>query len=194
MSTLSHKGKINNQFKSIVFGYGRSIENELHNGIIPRYLLYLCLAYYYQDDYFNNGAADISSNKQTVSAPGSESSDQYVSSRKAYCKHWINCNVKQIAEWTLRIDTICDGGFKVMLMIKNNGSVTLNNLHIMKHAQSGDEYKVTLNTKERIFNVSKIGGSMINEMKLNPDDCDCKLVLQLDADILTITMTKFSLK
>ena len=193
MAKLLKFRKINNQFKSIVFGYGRSIENELHNGVIPRYLLYLCLAYYYQDDYFNNGSVDISSNKGTVSAPNDYVAN--VGSRKAYCRHWINCNVKQIAEWTLRIDTINDGGtFKVMFMMKNNGSVTFNNLGIMSHAKSGDEYKVKLDTKEGIFNVSKIGASMIKQLKLNRDYCDCKLVLQLDATILTITMTKFSLK
>ena len=184
---------MNNQYKHIVFGYGRSIEDELFNGSIPHYLLFLCLSYYYQDDYFDHGgnAIEISKDHKTAT----KLCGFHLVLNKAYGKLWINCNVKQIAEWTLRIDSISAGGdCNVMFMMKNNGSVTFNDLGIIKHAKSGDEYKVRLDTKEEIFNVSKIGASMIKEVKFNGAYSDCKLVLQLDAATLTITMTKFVLK
>ena len=200
MPSPSKFGKMNNQYKRIVFGYGRSIENQLHNGTIPQYLLFICLAYYYHEDYFDKSGGEIiiSNQKRTINRV------QYDDpcSCKVFCKLWINCNVQQIAEWTLTIDQVSGDImpgclFSVMLMVKNyrTSAVILSNPCAITVADKGDEIKVSLNTKNGLFAVSKCGYFVIKELaeKSNRDNSVIKLIVQLDGKKVCITLNCFKL-
>lgn len=188
---------MNNQFKYIVFGYGRSIENELHNGNIPFYLLYLCLAYYYQHDDFKNGgnAIKISPNKETaVTVRDSESINSY-----AYANHWIDCKLNQISKWTLKIDNTqkldLNTRLGVLFMIKHNRTVILSTEKKIS-VKRGSEYKIILNTEDSSFEIENVGTFVIPELKesTNENHSTCKLVLNLDGHILSVTMKNHSIK
>ena len=190
---------MNNQFQSIVFGYARSIEDDLFNGNVPHYLLCLCLSYYYQDDYFYDCGDSITISKDKKTATKFYGANQ--GTVKTYGKLWINCDFHQIAEWTLKVnegDASCSS-LQVMFMVKNSNSSTVIFSETCRiKPQSGQEYKVSLNTKDGSFNVSKIGKFVIEEIiqKENRYHCNCKLVLNLDSVVeeLSITMTNFVLR
>ena len=92
--------QINDNEKFAVFGYIRETENKLSLLNIPIMIYYLCLAYYFQQDYFEKRSKNmaISADKLTVTDNG-EATAAY-----SCCKQWIDSHVDQITKWIIKIN------------------------------------------------------------------------------------------
>ena len=97
-SSLKRLKQINNKDKFAVFGYIRETENESSLLTIPMMIYYLCLAYYFQEDYFDESRSNmaISADKLTATHNGEWA--------YAYCKQWIDSHVEQITKWIIKIN------------------------------------------------------------------------------------------
>ena len=108
--------EISNKYKFTVFGYIRSIENEsLLN--IPPIICYLCLGYYFHQDYFVScdKYIKISEDKLTVTQVdsrefGSSSKNVGESRQVAFCHARIKSDIPQIVGWKFKITKTCTAG------------------------------------------------------------------------------------
>ena len=221
MPSLTKFNKMNNQFKYVVFGYARSIEKQLVHSSIPRYLLFLCLAYYYQDDYFYKPRDDSVISKDRKTAGGSHKGQ---AADKVYGKVFIDCGIKQIAKWVFRIndaERFIESDYPytlgILFFVKNCQSVGvsvdmnpgyLKKSFISKKSQifahpeksyffitTGQEIEVTLDTDKGSFEIGDVGIfeiKSLSSLKFRRH-CNCKIVLDFDTRDVSITMKTFEL-
>lgn len=157
--------RIGNKYKFAVFGYIRELQNELLLDVIPDLIIYTCLGFYYQEiDEFETWDEQItvSDDKLRITRNDSYRYDAY---SNAYCKIWIDSDIKQIAKWKLKIHHVGGSWRGVMIrlistdkdMFKQpsygfcNGGATYTNGPYTnrkgKHLNAGDIITVSLNLK-----------------------------------------------
>ena len=101
---LKRLKQIDTKFKLPVFGFIRETENDLSSLLnIPMMIYYLCLAYYFEQDYFEKCTKNmtISANKMTVTHNGIDPGWAY-----SWCKQWVDSHVFQITKWKIKINRI----------------------------------------------------------------------------------------
>lgn len=103
---LKRLKQIDDHEKSPVFGYIRRVQKELTLLNVPIMIYYLCLGYYFMEEYFEKSAneMEISENKLTVIHQHSEREYKFRNWPAAWCKKWINSNIDQIAKWKIKIE------------------------------------------------------------------------------------------
>lgn len=88
----------------LVFGYIHCLEKNLSLQSVPSLIIYICLAFYYQKEYFMQSCDDIkvSNNKQTITKTQNDRSFN----NKSYLNQWIESNCSQIVKWIFKINHI----------------------------------------------------------------------------------------
>ena len=100
---LKQLPKVNKRYKFAVFGYVRRIQKESSLNI-PVLIHYLCLNFYFHGEYFDKcGDKMAISNGLMTLTKISPHSDW---DNTCYGKTWIKSNIKQIAQWIFKIDTM----------------------------------------------------------------------------------------
>ena len=121
---LKQLKEIDDVYKLPVFGYIRKVENELCC-TITMLIYYLCLAYFYESDFFDECGDNIliSENKTriTVLRDGSK----YDRRHQAFCNQIIDSRSKQTAKWKIKINKMIDKMddetyFRIFLIISND--------------------------------------------------------------------------
>eukprot|EP01084_Bolivina_argentea_P155474 270927_1 len=110
LASLKHLKQVNNKIKFCVFGYVRQMELELKLANIPMIASYLCLVYYYHNEYFAvvDEYIQISNDKMTISRP-SGSAYKRISTTNAIGNQVIKSDEDMIATWTFKINEVTCG-------------------------------------------------------------------------------------
>ena len=117
--SLKQLKAIKDKYKFIVFGYIRETQIKLLLDIIPPIISYTCLAFYYRnmDEFDEEKCGEnitLSEDKLTVTKSGKQGSLQEIA---AFCKKWIDTNIKQIGKWTIKIHEETDTKRAVMIRL-----------------------------------------------------------------------------
>ena len=157
-----------------VSGYIRKIQNELSLLNVPTIIYYLCLSYYYFEEYFEKvtNGMDISSDKLTVT----HNTEKYGVS---WCKQWIDFHIEQIVKWEIKMEFIVQCFTSLQIQFTSDDTIVsygfyppsygfycdgntitqdescIRNLSGRVKFKTGDILTITLNTKEKTIGVIK---------------------------------------
>eukprot|EP01084_Bolivina_argentea_P037161 68704_1 len=118
-TTLKQLKQINDHTKRSVFGYVREIQEKLSLPNIPILISYLCLSYYYHNEYFakSGNEVEISNNRMTITKI--KGNMDYKNT--TYCNTWIQSTSNKIAKWTFKTNNKCDGdGMAIYICFVSN--------------------------------------------------------------------------
>ena len=113
MATLKKLKQIDNRFKYAVFGYVRSMEPQLSHYNVPVLISYICLSYYYHNEYFakKGDNVELSNNNMTVNKLNVGWNNT------TYGNIWIESDIDQIAKWTFKLSS---NGAWISILSKDN--------------------------------------------------------------------------
>ena len=175
--SLKRMKRINTKTKFAVFGFLRESEQKLSLLIIPTMIYYLCLAYYYQGEYFERctNGMEISTDKLTVTHEYNRAFGRIYDVR-TICHQWVDSIKEQVVKWKLKIN---QKGKLMLIQIRSNDNVeqrfpvpsygfynfcntitydrSSKKLNFGIEFDTGDIVTVALNTKERTIGVIKNG-------------------------------------
>ena len=103
MIKLKQLKRIDTKHKFPVFGYIRRVQNESDINI-PMMINYLCLVYFFHGEFFVKCGDNlqISDGDMTLTKIGLNEDWKDT----AYCKKWVQSNIKQLTTWKFKIDCI----------------------------------------------------------------------------------------
>eukprot|EP01084_Bolivina_argentea_P037159 68702_1 len=113
-TTLKQLKQINDHTKRSVFGYVREIQEKLSLPNIPILISYLCLSYYYHNEYFSKSGHQIEISNDKMSIKKITGDCNYKNT--TYCNTWIQSTSNKIAKWTFKTNKYCEdinGGFYI---------------------------------------------------------------------------------
>ena len=172
MTDLKRIKQIHDRHKLIVFGYNHKAEKQLSILNVPAMISYLCLCYYFQENYFEKcqGNIKVSQDKKTVTYITGDSPDNTF----AECKTSINRSVGQLTKWTLKINKISaahrmkfwiftkrsDRHLEDDIYLFDGGNITNtdgpgNAYRVPRNLKTGDILTIILNTKDRTIGFIK---------------------------------------
>eukprot|EP01084_Bolivina_argentea_P037160 68703_1 len=112
-TTLKQLKQINDHTKRSVFGYVREIQEKLSLPNIPILISYLCLSYYYHNEYFTKSCDEIEISNDRMSIKKIKGDLSYANT--TYCNTWIQSTSNKIAKWTLKA-TACSSYIYICLI------------------------------------------------------------------------------
>eukprot|EP01084_Bolivina_argentea_P299913 517020_1 len=100
---LKELKQINNRTKHSVFGYVREMHDKLSLPNVPILISYLCLSYYYHNEYFAKSGDEVEILNDKMSIKKIAGHCDY--NNTTYCNTWIESTSNKIAKWTLKFQS-----------------------------------------------------------------------------------------
>eukprot|EP01084_Bolivina_argentea_P155473 270925_1 len=222
LASLKHLKQVNNKIKFCVFGYVREMELELKLANIPMIASYLCLAYYYHNEYFEfvNEYIHTSNDKMTISRPAA--TYNRTSTTNAIGNQVVKSNEDMIATWTFKINEVTpwvygkqiDIGFRSteiktdnifplfgvymngVFANKGNGTLIENiTTWTDRLVAPRDKLGIIFNTQKNTIILTKNNGILltIKDVNLGPNDA-YKMFVNLYEDDASVTLVDFNVQ
>ena len=185
--------KIGNHDKLPVFGYIRKSQNELTFLTIPMLIYYLCLAYYFHEEYFEKCTNNMKISKDKMSMIHSKEIS-YLKYGYVWCKQCIDSQIHLNVKWKIKIDRKCR---TISIRIASHERDVGTNEHpvydIGFEFKQDDILTIALNTRERRFKVTNNGKMKIVRylIKVGPA-IKYKLCIKSDSVGNSVSLLDFS--